>query len=123
MKLVFRAMVLPLVIEAFLLVRISPALPDTVIYSTGFQPGEGFDPSFTLIGQGGWIGSGSGGNGLVTNFFEGFGQQAYIGFTPPEGTNNFLNVWHPLDIGPVSPMQPVIKFSVVMQIVDSTSTN
>lgn len=90
-----------------------------VIYSTGFEAEEGYDAKISLVGQNNWIGFGSGGNGIVTNFFEGFGQQAYIGFTPPGPKDGIFNVWRPVNLAPISSNQTLIKFSVLMQIVDS----
>lgn len=97
---------------------VSAAEP-AVIYFTGFEVSEGFDPRFTLIGQKDWVGFGSGGNGLVTNFFPGLGQQAYVGFTPPSEREETLNVWRPVDLAPIPTNQTLITFSVLMQIVDS----
>ncbi|HUL51365.1 MAG TPA: hypothetical protein VLU94_02145 [Candidatus Nitrosotalea sp.] len=96
------------------------------VYDTGFEPGNGFSIDQPLAGQSGWIGVGSdqflqfGGNGLVTNFFEGEGQQAYIGFSPLSGTNDILNVWRPLNYSPLAAGTPAVKFSVSMAIFDST---
>jgi len=47
----------------------------TTIYSTGFEESEGYNPHFSLVGQQGWRGEGSGGNGLFseTNGFLGRG--------------------------------------------------
>lgn len=92
-----------------------------VIYSTGFEVEEGYDPQFQLAGQNGWVGFGSGGNGILTNFFEGFGQQGYIGFAPPAPKDEIFNVWRPVNHAPNPPKQPIVKFSVMMQIVDSTN--
>jgi hypothetical protein len=96
----------------------------TVIYATGFEVEEGYsaaDELLPLRGQMGWIGEGSGGNGLVTNFFEGFGQQAFVGFAPPAPKDDLLNIWRPVIYQPPGPGQPVVKFSVLMQVVDSTN--
>jgi hypothetical protein len=90
-----------------------------VIFSTGFEPDEGYDPQFTLVDQNGWYGFGSGGNGLLTNFFEGYGQQAFLGFSPPLRRDDTLNVLRPLDVVPSKTNQALITFSVMMQIVDS----
>lgn len=97
-----------------------PSYGDTV-YSTGFEVAEGYDPGLELVGQNNWIGFGSGGNGILTNFFEGYGQQAYIGFAPPAPKDEVLNVWRPIGLAPINPGQPIVKFTVMMQIVDSTN--
>lgn len=99
-----------------------PASAQTTVYSTGFEFEEGFQTDLDLAGQNGW--TGSSGNGIVTNFFEGFGQQGYIGYSAPTGdTNSLYYVYHPINLAPIPPSEPLVKFSVTMQIVDSTSTN
>jgi hypothetical protein len=92
-----------------------------VIHSTGFEAEEGYDAQFQLIGQNNWIGFGSGGNGLLANFFEGLGQQAYIGFAPPAPKDEVFNVWRPIGLPAIPSNQPIVKFSVLMQIMDSTN--
>jgi hypothetical protein len=92
-----------------------------VIYSTSFEVSEGYDPQFTLVGQQGWLGFGSGGSGLLTNFFKGFGQQGYIGFAAPAQKDDLFNVWRPFQSVSLSSNTPVVKFSVMMQIVDSAN--
>ncbi len=92
-----------------------------VLYSTGFEVSEGFDPDYTLVGQGGWLGYGTGGNGMVSNAFVGEGQQAFIGYNPPEDTNDFLNVWRPATFTPASGEPARARFSVWMAIVDSSN--
>jgi hypothetical protein len=97
------------------------ATEPTVVFWTGFDAAEGYDPDLPLRGQLGWSGEGSGGNGLVTDFFEGWGQQAFLGYTPPAPKDDFLSLWRPLGAPTPTPAQPVWKFSVWMQIVDSTN--
>jgi hypothetical protein len=92
-----------------------------VIYSTNFELSEGYDPRYTLVGQKGWLGFGSGGNGILTNFFEGFGQQAYIGFAAPAQKDDLFNIWRPFPTIVISSNQPIVKFSVMMQIADSSN--
>ena len=88
----------PFAILTFLLVAISgataqtPSAASTTIFSTGFERSEGYDDQYVLIGQNGWLSFGSGGNGLVTNFFEGFGQQAFIGLTGPTNAGETFSV-------------------------------
>jgi hypothetical protein len=96
-----------------------PATSVEVIYETGFEFEEGYDPELTLVGQNNWVGEGMGGNGLVEEFFPGLGQQAFIGFIPPDG-ESILNVWRPIQLVPRLPEHSVVKFEVLMQIVDST---
>jgi hypothetical protein len=96
----------------------------TDVYSTGFEASEGYNLSLDLIGQSGWTGFGSGGNGLVTNFFPGLGQQAYIGYVPPASTNDdVLSVWRPINIDPIPTNMLTVRFSVFMEIVDSSNEN
>jgi len=115
---------MPLVI-LFLLALQLAALPargaQTVIYSTGFELADGFDTQFVLVGQGGWTNFGSGGNGILTNAFAGLGQQAYIGFAPPVGMSNLLNVWRPLNTGAAPATQSVVRFSVSMAVFSSSN--
>lgn len=95
-----------------------------VLFYTGFETSEGYTAAeleLPLRGQKGWLGSGSGGNGLVRDFFLGLGQQAYIGYLPPAPKDGFLVLWKPLDLPTPSPDRPIWRFSVLMQIVDSTN--
>lgn len=101
-----------------------------VLYATGFEAAEGFDAQYALglpdgqPGQNGWITLGSGGNGLLTNFFQGQGQSAYIGVWPPTNAGeDQLNVWYPLNLISIPTNRPVIRFSTLMTIVDSSNTN
>ena len=65
-----------------------------VLYETGFEPDEGYDMKFTLAGQGGWLAEGTGGSGLVKETFTDMGNQAYVGFFPPEKDDeSYLNLW------------------------------
>lgn len=94
----------------------------TVVYRTGFERAEGYDLTYTLEGQQGWLADGTGGNGVYTNLFglPEFGQQAYIGlFEPLRRGERSLTVWRPLKLGTLPPDTPVIRFSVWMEIFDS----
>lgn len=92
-----------------------------VIFSTGFELEEGYDQEFQLEGQNNWNGFGSGGNGILTNFFDGLGQQAFVGYAPPALKDEVLNIWRPINFSLANPNQPIVKFSVLMQIADSTN--
>jgi hypothetical protein len=92
------------------------------LYATGFELSEGYDPNLTLLGQNGWIGYGSGGSGLVTNFFAGEGQQAFIGFAPPTNAVDSFSLWRPVNLVPATNTLPVVRFSVLMSIEPGTST-
>lgn len=92
----------------------------TVLYQTSFDAAEGYDRTRDLAGQRGWLIDGTGGNGLLDEWFSGFGQQAYIGFTPPtEGA--VTTVWHPVGYNPPPSSNQIVRFSVVMEIVQSTA--
>lgn len=93
----------------------------TVLFETGFESFEGYVEGQELWGQNGWIGFGSGGNGIVNEFFEGLGQQAFIGSDPPEPGDDFLTLLRPISFTPVEGSPSVVRFSVVMEIVDSTN--
>ncbi len=96
----------------------------TNVYVTGFEASEGYSTNYTLAGQAGWLGEGSGGNGLVNNFFPGEGQQAYLGYWPPLRTNEQQTaVWKPLNFEPLRAGLPLVRFSVLMRIEDSTTAN
>ena len=92
----------------------------TVLYETKFERLEGYDPNFDLAGQRGWLIEGSGGNGLLEDFFPGLGQQAYVGFSPPE-EGSITTVWRPVNFNPAPANNPIVHFSVKMQVVQSTT--
>ena len=121
------AFALSLVVAANLFLQSSAVAQGANLYSTGFEPVDGFDINFPLADQAGWIGLGSDnlpeyrGNGIVTNFIEGNGQHAYIGYSPLSGTNDTLNVWRPLNYDPIAAGTAVVRFSVSMAIFDSTN--
>lgn len=98
-----------------------PAAAATLIYRTTFEGHEGYDTNLTLGGQNNWIQFGTGGNGLVNGFVPGAGQSAYIGFGAPTGTDEFLNVWRPVNLAPVPTNLSVVTFSVTMMVVDSNN--
>lgn len=94
----------------------------TTLYSTGFEASQGYDPTYELIGQQGWISdtrTDSGGNGLLTNFLG--SQAAYIGLFPLDPPTNYLAVWKPINYSPLTTGQPVVKFSTTMAVIDSTN--
>jgi hypothetical protein len=93
----------------------------TVLYQTTFEPQEGYDVNRDLIGQRGWVGDGTGGNGLINGLFQGFGQQAYIGFVAPTKNENFTGTWYPVLFDPSPVDNPLVRFTVSFQIVRSTS--
>ena len=84
------------------------------LYSTQF---ENFNPANDLIGQNQWVGEGNGGNGLVDEFYVGFGLSAYVGFSPP--TTNALVAWRPVNHVPTN--RPIVDVTLDMSVVDSTN--
>lgn len=98
------------------------ATTTNVVFSTGFEPGEGYDAEFELIGQQGWVGEGTGGTGLLDDATTGDTQWAYIGFFPPtQPQEQFTSVWQPLQFSPLEADTPVVVFSTFIEIVDSTN--
>lgn len=96
----------------------------TNIYTTQFETAEGYNNNLDLIGQLGWTGEGTGGNGLTEGFIAGQGQHAYVGFTAPASTNEGqVVVWKPINFNPIAAALPIVKFSVQMQVTDSPNLN
>ena len=92
-----------------------------VLLSTGFEAIEGYDARYTLAGQDLWIGEGTGGNGLVGDFFPGQGQQAFIGYFPPATPESFTVLRRPVNYVPPANIPLLVRFTVDMSIVDSTN--
>lgn len=91
------------------------------IYATRFETSEGFSTTAALSGQKGWTNAGAGGNGIVSNYIAGLGQQAYIGFYAPASGYSSLAVWKPLNFD--SSNASLVRFSVEMSVIDSSTTN
>jgi hypothetical protein len=119
----FALVVVALVLDAFPAQGQEAGSSGVVIYDTGFEVSEGYDPEFTLAGQNGWTIYGTGGNGLITipELFPDRGQQAYLGFHPPTAADDTINVWRPLGYAPIPADKALIAFTVLMTIVDSTT--
>jgi hypothetical protein len=99
-----------------------PALAVTTnIFSTQFEAAEGYSITNDLAGQNDWQQFGSGGNGLVSGSFLGSGQQAYLGFTPPNPGDDQLFLWKPVNYSPIASNTPIVVFSVLIGFVDSTT--
>ena len=95
----------------------------TNVFSTQFESAEGYDPALDLVGQLGWDGSGTGGNGLASGFITNRQQHAYIGYAAPLSTNeDSLVVWKPIDFNPLAANRPIVTFSTLMQISDSVNS-
>lgn len=90
------------------------------LYFTQFEPAEGYTNGFTLAGQQSWDFTGSGGNGLIPDGIA--GQSAFIGFTPPNAEDDFLTLWQPINFNPLTAGYPVVKFSVLLNLIDSTNS-
>ncbi len=91
-----------------------------VVYETGFE-GPEFELDYTVEGQGGWTcfpAEASGGSAVVTNYFEGWGQQALLGFYTPANTNGPVSIFPPLNVDPVAIGKPVVGFRVTMAVFD-----
>jgi hypothetical protein len=91
------------------------------VFATGFEVSEDYDPQFTLVGQNGWIGTDLNGNGLVPDWFATNDQAAYIGYFPLPAGQDVLSVWYPLNFSPLASGKPIVHFSVLMEIVDSSN--
>jgi len=104
-------------------VQLSGFAAPTNVYFTQFETSEGYSTNLDLVGQGPWTSEGSGGNGIVSEFFLGQGQQAYVGFQPPQAGDEQLVVWPTNRFDPVAAGLPLVKFSTLMQIADSSITN
>lgn len=96
----------------------------TNVYFTAFEAAEGYSTNLnlTLVGQGGWIGDGTGDNGVVNQFIPGQGQQALVGGASPLPADKDLVVWRPINFNPIAAGFPIVKFSVLMNIADSLNS-
>jgi len=99
---------------------VASAAPTNVFF-TQFEASEGYSTNADLWGQNSWTGAGSGGNGILSGFIPGQGQQAYVGFSPPDAGGDQLYVWRPINFNPLAAGLPVVNFSVLMRIADSTN--
>jgi len=93
----------------------------TNLFSTRFEASEGYTNALDLAEQNGWQKFGSGGNGLVSEFFPGEGQQAYIGYAAPNSGDVSLYLLKPINYSPLAANTPVVTFSVLIGFVDSTT--
>jgi hypothetical protein len=93
----------------------------TNIFLTQFETAQGYNSLFDLAGQNSWTKFGSGGNGLVANFFQGQGQQAYVGFDAPTPGDTTLFLWRPVNFSPIASGLALVKFTTLMSIEDSTT--
>lgn len=97
-----------------------------VVFETGFERFEGYDPSRDLVdpqgrGQNGWSAVGRGGNGLLTNLLADFtGQYAYIGYQGPTNKDTSVNLFRPIRLEPDTNSLPVVMFRVILSLRDDT---
>lgn len=107
----------------------------TTNYSTGFESAQGYTNG-PLAGQQGWLSyslatnnsyatnSGTTGNGITTPGIGGLGQAAYVGFSPLSPPyNKEIELLRFLNLDPVGSNQPIVTFSVKLNVVDSGNTN
>ncbi len=103
-------------------IRLAAPASERVLFETGFEPVEGYDPGLNLGGQNGWMALGSGGNGVLPGPIDGFqGQVGYVGFLAPSAQDDLLNVFRPVALVPVGGSLPLITFTVSFQVFDSTT--
>lgn len=118
---IIRSLLSALVICTFAMTGYS----NEVLFETGFEADEGYQPNSNMRGVNGWVANFDGGTGIPDDiFFDGFGQQAFIGFAPFDGiseTNFSLFLWHPIQFVPAASEKPTIEFSVDFQIYDSST--
>jgi len=91
----------------------------TNIFSTQFEFSQGYSTNLDLAGQNGWIKYGTGGNGLIPA--AGQGQQAYIGYSAPNPGGKTLFLLRPINFSPVATGLPLVKFTTLFSIEDSTN--
>ncbi len=106
-----------------LLLFVVSAHASTNVFFTRFERSEGYNASYELVGQNGWAcdTQSYGGNGLITNFAG--TQAAYVGGFPLDPLTDIISVWKPLDFRPLQSGLPVVEFSALVGIIDSTTTN
>jgi len=94
----------------------------TNLYSTHFERAEGYDTASELVGQQGWVCDtlSLGGNGLFTN--SPGNQVAYVGLFPLDPPTDSISVWQPINYLPALQQMHLVKFSVSISIIDSTTT-
>lgn len=92
-----------------------------IIYRTEFEFAEGYRTTADLAGQNNWIAAGTGGNSILTNAFLGFGQQAYVGIAPPTAPDSYIALFRPLNFTPLQSGLPLVRFTVLMNLNDSTT--
>lgn len=113
-----------LLLLSALLLAAASASAITNVYFTRFEASEGYDYRLPeLVGQNGWVCDSASyyGNGLRTNFLG--TQAAYVGLVPLVPPDDWISVYQPLSFKPIETGLPLVEFSTVMAIIDSTTTN
>ncbi len=113
-----------LLLLSALLLAAASASGITNVYYTRFEASEGYNYRLPeLVGQNGWVCDSASyyGNGLRTNFLG--TQAAYVGLVPLDPPDDFISVYQPLNFNPVQSGLPIVEFSTLMAIIDSTTTN
>ena len=121
-----------LVAVVFAVATRAPALAATtagrVLFETGFERFEGYDPELDLVdamgrGQNGWTSVGHGGNGLLAQTVAGFeGQYAYLGYQGPTNSGVSVNLFRPVRLVPDTNATPVVVFQVTFSLRDDTDS-
>lgn len=98
---------------------------ETNIYFTQFETNQNYNPAFELAGQNGWLMEGTGGNGLINNALgTNEAQSAYVGYWPPLVAGEYLtSIWKPIQLNPKQAGFGQVRFSALMSIIDSSTTN
>lgn len=98
-----------------------------VLYSTGFESGEGFDAAYELPGQDGWLGypyytnvTATNASGIIANTDTPPSQEAYVGFFAPNPQRSSVTVWKPVNHIPDD--KPIVTFEVLMTITTSSES-
>lgn len=111
-----------LLAPSFTAPRAAAQVPTPVIvYRTEFEFAEGYRTTANLAGQNNWVAAGTGGNGILTNALPGQGQQAYVGFSPPTAPDDYVALFRPLNFTPLESGLPLVRFTVLMNLNDSTT--
>ena len=100
----------------------APPPGNQVLYFTSFDTAEGFHQG-RLVGQNNWTGTGSGGDGILTNAFWDETQSAFVGFAAPTNHESFHSVGYPVNLRPVEQQLALVNFSVKLAVFPSTTTN
>ncbi len=101
--------------------KVVPSVAPQTLYATGFEASQGFAAGQPLVGQGGWQGSGSGGNAVWAGLWTGSPQQAVLGVNAPLPGDELTLVWWPANHTPAVATRPIVRFKVDLSIVDSSN--